>query len=234
MENYLLHYNAVVKSGCFFSIPFPVCIVWCKAILIPFSHLLLENLSTSNRMPECHHSYHCYSYVLGYLWNKSFSARFAVEWNGAKVHRQFFAPGSTDCYLGQSNPLNARRMVEPCVLPTLCYSTENWILDESCLGLLNQFQSKRTKTHCNTLKVPFSLSPSPCLVLAIHDCQSPSPQVHILMLGFLCHLLSLEHDTFVCSASSSSIVSSVLLVALVPAGPRVSLVFAVSLVVLVL
>ena len=59
-------------------------------------------------------------------------------------------------------------------------------------------------------------------------------RVHLLKLGFLCHLLSLEHDTFVCSASSSSLVSSVLLVALVPAGPRVSLVFAVSLVVLVL
>ena len=148
--------------------------------------------------------------------------------NVAKVHRQFLAPGSTDCYLGQSNPLNARKMVEPCVLPNLCYSTESWIYDESCLGLLNQFQSNRTKTQCKTLKFPFSLSPSPCL-----SWPSMTAEIHLLKFGFLCHLLSLEHDTFVCSASSFSIVSSVLLVALV-SRPRVSLVFAVSLVVLVL
>ena len=40
---------------------------------------------------------------LGYLWNKSFSARLAVEQNVAKVHRQFFAPGST-CRPPSHNP----------------------------------------------------------------------------------------------------------------------------------
>ena len=74
---------------------------------------------------------------LGYLWQKSFSARPAVEQNIAKARRQFFAFESTGCYLGQSNPLSARTVVETCILPTL-YGAENWILDDISLDLLNR------------------------------------------------------------------------------------------------
>ena len=82
---------------------------------------------------------------LGYLWNKPLSARPAVEHNIAKACRQFFALGSTGCYLGQSNPLTARTVVETCVLPTLCYGAENWIFDDISLDLLNRFQSELGK-----------------------------------------------------------------------------------------
>ena len=82
---------------------------------------------------------------LGYLWHKSLSARPAVEQNIAKARRQFFTLGSTSCYLGQSNPLSARTVVETCILPTLCYGAENWILDDISLDLLNRFQSELGK-----------------------------------------------------------------------------------------
>ena len=82
---------------------------------------------------------------LGYLWHKSLSTRPAVEQNIAKARRQFFALGSTGCYLGQSNPLSARTVVETCILPTLCYGAENWILDDISLDLLNRFQSELGK-----------------------------------------------------------------------------------------
>ena len=65
---------------------------------------------------------------LRYLWNKSLSGRPAVEHNITKARRQLFRLGSTGCYLGQSTPLTARTVVETCVLPTLCYGAEDWIL----------------------------------------------------------------------------------------------------------
>ena len=113
---------------------------------------------------------------LGYLWNKSLSARPAVEHNIAKACRQFFALGSTGCYLGQSNPLTARTVVETCVLPTLCYGAENWILDDISLDLLNRFQSELGKRILRLSKFHSHHAPLLAPVLAIHDCQNPSNQ----------------------------------------------------------
>ena len=79
---------------------------------------------------------------LGYQWNKSLSAKTAVEENIAKARRQFFALGSTGCYLGHSNLLTARVIVETCVTPTLLYAAENWILDDVSHNLLEGFQAE--------------------------------------------------------------------------------------------
>ena len=127
---------------------------------------------------------------LGYLWHKSLSTRPAVEQNIAKARRQFFALGSTGCYLGQSNPLSARTVVETCVLPTLCYGAENWILDDISLDLLNRFQSKLGKRILRLSRFHSHLAP----LLAL-SWPSMAARIHLLKLGFLCHLLSSEHDT---------------------------------------
>ena len=113
---------------------------------------------------------------LRYLWNKSLSGRPAVEHNITKARRQLFGLGSTGCYLGQSTPLTARTVVETCVLPTLCYGTENWILDDISLDLLNRFQSELGKRILRLSRFHSHHAPLLAPVLAIHDCQNPSNQ----------------------------------------------------------
>ena len=56
---------------------------------------------------------------LGYLWSDNLSARRGVRSNISKARRQFFALGSSGCFLGFSNPLSAGEVVETCVIPTL-------------------------------------------------------------------------------------------------------------------
>ena len=127
---------------------------------------------------------------LGYLWHKSLSARRAVEQNIAKAPRQLFALGSTGCYLGQSNPLSAGTVVETCILPTLCYGAENWILDDISLDLLNWFQSELGKCILRLSRFHSHLAP----LLAL-SWPSMAARINLLKLRFLCRLLSSEHDT---------------------------------------
>ena len=79
---------------------------------------------------------------LGYHWFHCLSARRGVEMNINKARRQFFHRGSSGCFLGHSNPLSAREVMETCVMPTLLYGAENWILDDACLDLLERFQAE--------------------------------------------------------------------------------------------
>ena len=79
---------------------------------------------------------------LGFLWSSSLSAKASVEHNINKTRKQFFALGSSGCFLGYSNPLSARETVESCVILTLLYGAENWILDETSLNLLERFQAE--------------------------------------------------------------------------------------------
>ena len=79
---------------------------------------------------------------LGFLWSSSLSAKASVEHNINKARKQFFALGSSGCFLGYSNPLSARETVESCVIPTLLYGAENWILDVTSLNLLERFQAE--------------------------------------------------------------------------------------------
>ena len=79
---------------------------------------------------------------LGYTWSHNLSARRGVESNINKARQQFFALGSSGGFLGYSNPLSAREVLEICIIPTLLYGAENWILDEGCLALLECFQAE--------------------------------------------------------------------------------------------
>jgi len=92
--------------------------------------------------------------------------------------------------LGLSNPLSAREVVETCVIPTLLYGADNWILDKACLELLESFQAdighrilKLSKLH-SQLSVHIGLS-------------WPSITSRILMqnLSFLCRLLTSDDDS---------------------------------------
>jgi len=76
------------------------------------------------------------------LWSDNLSARRGVRSNISKARRQFFALGFSGCFLGFSNPLSAREVVETCVISILLYGAENWILDEACLELLEHFQTE--------------------------------------------------------------------------------------------
>ena len=86
-------------------------------------------------------------------------------------------------------------MVETCVIPTLLYGAENWILDEGCLQLLERFQGeigrrilKLTRYH-STLAVRIGLS-----------LPSVTSRILLLKLSFLCHLLSSENESFATKA----------------------------------
>ena len=98
---------------------------------------------------------------LGYHWSHCLSARRGVEKNINKARRQFFHLGSSGCFLGHSNPISAREVMETCVMPTLLYGAENWILDEACLDLLERFQAeigRRILRYHSYLAVQISLS----------------------------------------------------------------------------
>ena len=154
----------------------------CKTEIVLFSRKPSQHTSAVNSTVPIIPKAKC----LGYLWHKSLSARPAVEQNIAKAHRQFFALGSIGCYLGQSNPLSA----ENCILPTLCYGAENWILDDISLDLLNRFQTELGKCILQLSRFHSHLTS----LLAL-SWPSMAARIHLLKLGFLCRLLSLEHDS---------------------------------------
>ena len=67
------------------------------------------------------------------------SARPSIEHNINKARKQLFAACSAGCFLGYSNPLSAKEIVETCVM---LYGAENRILDEASLNLLEGFQAE--------------------------------------------------------------------------------------------
>ena len=84
--------------------------------------------STASTIPQAKY--------LGFMWSNTLSTKPGVEQNINRSRKQFFALGYTGCFLGYSNPLSAREIVEICVIPTLLYGAENCILDDIYLNLL--------------------------------------------------------------------------------------------------
>ena len=127
---------------------------------------------------------------LGYTWNSTLNARSSVRENIHKARKSFFSLGSTGCFLGHSSPLTAKTIVETCVFPILLYGAENWILNDECLRLLENFQAelgrrilKLSRYHSN-LSVSLGLS-----------WPSITSRILITKLKFLCRLLSSETET---------------------------------------
>ena len=126
---------------------------------------------------------------LRYIWDRSLSAKSAVKDNISRARKLFFALGSTGCYLGRSNVLTAKAIVETCMLPTLLYGAENWILNDESLRLLESFQAEIGRRILRLSKRHSQLS-----VLLAFSWPSMKARILCQKLSFLCRILSSEND----------------------------------------
>ena len=65
---------------------------------------------------------------LGYWWD--LSATKTVDEAIKKARRAFFAFGAIGAFQGQLNPISSRSIYETCVVPTLLFGCENWVLTD--------------------------------------------------------------------------------------------------------
>ena len=118
------------------------------------------------------------------------SARLSVESNINKARWLFFVLG---CFLGHSNPLSAREMMETCVIPTLLYGAEDWILDEGCLELLENLQAEigrrilKLSRYYSSAAVRIGLS-LPCITSSILKQKLSNESPAFLWRWIYCHL----------------------------------------------
>ena len=59
-----------------------------------------------------------------------------------KARRAFFAFGAMGAFQGLLNPISGRSIYETCVIPTLLFGCENWVLTDSVLHRLESFQGE--------------------------------------------------------------------------------------------
>ena len=120
---------------------------------------------------------------LGVWWSESLSAKVSIAKNIAKARKAFFAFGSIGAFQGKLNPLSSS-----CVVAL--YGCEIWLLDSTCLSLLESFQCEigrrilqLSKHHSNNV-----------VRIGLHW---PSVGTCILLrkLAFLGKLLSSSDDT---------------------------------------
>ena len=151
-----------------------------------------SNSRGQNQLQLTHHSTNTVpqAICLGYHWSHDLSAKPSVESNINKARRQFFALGSSGGFLGHSNPLSAREVFEQCVIPTLLYGAENWILNDRCLELLENFQAEIGRRILKLSRYHSSLSVRIGLALP-----SVTSRILKLKLNYLQKLLSSEDDS---------------------------------------
>ena len=77
---------------------------------------------------------------LGVWWQHNLSASRAVQENISKARKAFFALGNTGAFHGTLNPLSGRSIFEACIIPTLLYDCETWLLEASTIKMLECFQ----------------------------------------------------------------------------------------------
>ena len=95
------------------------------------------------------------------------------------------ALGSSGCFLGHANTISSKAMFETCVLPTLLYGAENWILNDSHLCQLEKFQAEIGRRILHLSK-----HHSHQAVLVALGWPSMRARILNVKLGFLCRLLS--------------------------------------------
>ena len=127
---------------------------------------------------------------LGVWWQFNLSALRAVQENISKARRAFFALGEIGAFQGSLNPLSASSIYESCVISILLYGCETWLLDSSCILLLDQFQYEIGR---RILKLPKHFSGH---VVRICLCwPSMSSRILARKLSFLAKLLQSEKST---------------------------------------
>ena len=117
------------------------------------------------------------------VWSHNLSPKASIEHNINKAHRGLFVLGSLGIYNGKQNPLTVSEVYEVCVLPICLYGSENWLLTDPLLLILEAFPAEVGKRILSLLKYHFNLSP----VVAL---KWPSMQYRVLIwkLGFFCQL----------------------------------------------
>ena len=87
---------------------------------------------------------HC-GKCLGYLWNQNLSSTNMIEERILKARGAFFQFGSISAFQGDLSPTSISSIVECCVYPVLLYGVENWIMSQTSLHKLENFQGEIAK-----------------------------------------------------------------------------------------
>ena len=111
---------------------------------------------------------------LGIYFSSNQSSKTSIEENLCKARRAFFAHGSIGIFHGLLNPLSSRSIFECCVVPSLLYGSEVWLLNNTLLSKLVSFQADLGK---RMLRLPKSTANSiPLLAMGL-----PSVRARILI-----------------------------------------------------
>ena len=120
----------------------------CEVVLISPSKLAttapIATLEGSGLVPQLN------AKCLGYWWCWDLSATKAMDKAIKKARGAFFALEQSEHLKGQLNPISGRSIYETCVIPTLLFGCENWVLTDSMLHQLESFQGE---IGCRILKL---------------------------------------------------------------------------------
>ena len=136
---------------------------------------------------------------LGVWWQSNLSASKSVNENVKKARKAFFALGSLGAFQGDLNPLSTCSIFETCVLPILLYGCETWLLDSSCLAVLESFQCE---TGRRILRLPKHHSGN-AVRIGLHW-PSMSTRIFLRKVAFLSKLLHQNKDSL-CSRIFTSL-----------------------------
>lgn len=126
---------------------------------------------------------------LGVWWQHDLLAKHSVAESINKARKAFFTLGSLGAFQGELNPLSSVSIFKRCVIPTLLYSCETWILNSRCLKALESFQCEIGR---RILRLPKFYSNN-AVRIGLHW---PTVSTCILLrkLSFLAKLLSSNND----------------------------------------
>ena len=100
----------------------------------PYTHetavVLIGNSNITSNAAKC----------LGVWWNSSLSAKHSVIENINKARRALFTLGNLGAFQRDLNPLSSCSIFETCIIPTLLYGSDTWLLDYTSLNALESFQ----------------------------------------------------------------------------------------------
>ena len=147
---------------------------------------------------------------LGVWWSHNLSAHRSIQENICKARKAFFAFGKVDAFHGHLNPLSATSIYKTCVLPILLYGSETWLLDSSCLLLLERFQYEIGR---RILKLPNNFSGT--VVRICLDLPSITCLLLLRKINFLAKLLSADNNSTSARVLTSAIISDPVNVSLI-------------------
>ena len=75
-------------------------------------------------------------------WQHNLSASRTIQENISKARKAFFTLGNLGAFQGRLNLLSGRSILEACIIPTLLYGCETWLLEISTIKKLDSFQSE--------------------------------------------------------------------------------------------